>query len=214
MKKYSTIFLDWSGTLSNSYFWGHWQNKAHPNYVSFNLIQQILFHDLWDEFGDDWMRGKYSSEEIITRVAKEIKHDYKFLFNEFVNSCKEMTFSSNDINDLLIKLKRQNKKIVIATDNMDSFTRWTIPSMELTDLFDDILNSFDLKLLKEDTDKEGRSMFFENYINNHQVKRENCVLIDDSKDLEEIVQKSGMDYLQVTNQKPLSYHLKNLLNES
>lgn len=212
MKSYSTVFIDWAGTLSYSKFWNHWDNATHPNNRSFQQIQKIHFRGDSKKLSS-WMRGEYTSEEILRFFAEESNIDYKHLFQEFIKSCKEMTFTSDKITDLLLALKNKNIRLVIATDNMDSFTRWTIPSLRLTDLFDDILNSSDLKVLKEDLNKYDKSILFEDYLKKHDIKKGESILIDDSEDLEQIVTKSGIHYLQVTKQRPLSYHLKHLFQQ-
>lgn len=30
--RYKTVFIDWNGTLSDSKFWGHLEDKTHPKH--------------------------------------------------------------------------------------------------------------------------------------------------------------------------------------
>lgn len=157
------------------------------------------------------MRGKYTTEEIVQYVADHTKQDYGLLLREFIQSCEQMEYSSPHIPQLIKKLQTKGIRVVIATDNMDSFTRWTAPAMKLDKLFDGILNSYDLKVLKNDTDKKGESLFFKKFIKENRLNPQDCVLIDDGLETELILKKSGIDFLLVNKEKELEKHLREFL---
>jgi len=155
------------------------------------------------------MRGKYTSEQIIEFIAKNTQQDYQLLLNEFIKSCQEMKYVSPRIPQLIKKLRKKGIKVVIATDNMDSFTRWTVPALRLDVLFDDVLNSYNLKVLKTDSDDKGESIFFKNLNKNYTIK--NSLLIDDLLDVKPIIKSLKIDFLHVTKESELQDHLKTLL---
>ncbi len=78
------IFIDWNGTLSDSKFWGHLQGS--PQY---NLIENSLFKHLKHLIGP-WMRGNFSTEEIIEKISENTKLNQEFLLGEFIISCQNM----------------------------------------------------------------------------------------------------------------------------
>jgi FMN phosphatase YigB (HAD superfamily) len=86
-----------------------------------------------------------------------------------------------DIPEMIAQLRAKGLKVVLATDNMDTFHRWTVPSLQLMSLFDDILSSFQLKALKSDCGAEGRSLFFAHYLQTHSIHRGESLVLDDCK---------------------------------
>ena len=94
---------------------------------------------------------------------------------------------------------------------MDSFSRWTVPAMSLNEIFDDIINSFDQKALKHDTDKHGNSLFFKEAFEKHDIDPQNSVFIDDSRDKENFIANLGMKYIQVRESSELPDLLRSYL---
>lgn len=195
-KRPKVVFIDWSQTLSSSKFWGHLQVVTHPYHGLFKKIQDSLFtENNW--LLDHWMRGRLSSEEVIGLISTRTKIEKCLLFGEFVRSCRKMQFDTPDALGLVDQLRSGGVKVVIATDNMDSFRRWTIPALKLGDKFDEILDSFSLKAMKKDLGTSGESLFFGSYLRRLNLSYEQSVLIDDSKTTGDIVRRLGMKYLQV-----------------
>lgn len=210
--KYSTIFIDWNKTLSSSLFWENWSKEGHTHGHDFRLIQSYLFSSDTTTL-QDWMRGKHTSEEVIYRVAQQNRLDYQLLFDEFVLSCNQMKLTSPEVPLLITELKSKGITIVIATDNMDSFSRWTVPTLRLNTLFDSVLNSSELQCLKSDTDNQDDPVFFKQYLQNYQLKSNECVLIDDDIRLEGKVKKINMDFIPISSKNNIETVLRKLLNE-
>lgn len=205
MKQYSTIFLDWHNTLSYSKFWGQWEGINHQQKNNlFSKVVLALF-SLPQETINNWMRGQYTTEQIIASVAKSTHLPYQFLLREFIQSCEKLEYSSPEIPRLIKQLRTTGKRVIIATDNMDCFTRWTIPALQLDTHFDDILNSYERKALKADIDGNGESLFFQNY------NTRGSLLLDDRLEVGTIVKKSNIDFLHVTQENNLEKHLQELL---
>lgn len=202
--KYKVVFLDWYGTLSTSKFWGHLDSETT------NRIDTSLFGKLKPMI-DPWMRGVYTSEDIVRGLSSDTGLSYQMLLDEFIKSCENMQFVSADIKDLVQKIRNKETKVVIATDNMDSFTRWTVPALRLKNVFDSVLNSYDLKAVKRDFDKTGRSLFFASFLEGNGLKHRESIIIDDGVDKDGKIQKAGIVYRQIKHGEGLSEELATLI---
>lgn len=83
---------------------------------------------------------------------------------------------------------------MIATDNMDTFERFTIPAMKLNELFDDFLISHSLKVLKEDI-QENSISFFDEYLNKNKLTYQETVLLDDCIEKTGTYDKLGLNII-------------------
>jgi FMN phosphatase YigB (HAD superfamily) len=171
MTKPKTIFFDWHNTLCTTYFWSNILEKKD--------ISQFLFQDN-PNIVNDWMLGKYTSEEICELISHDTKIDKAYLFTELENSFKDMHFYNQDIPQLIKDLKAKDIKCVIATDNMDCFTRFAIPHMKLDEIFDDVLNSYYQRCFKYTY--ENGLPFFDKYLQEDDLEYMDVILIDDSID--------------------------------
>ncbi len=210
MKKYQIVFLDWNNTLSTSKFWGHWQQgEFHPYYEK---VQQQLFinnrHLL-----DPWMRGEYSSEEIIRKISSLVNINYQTLLGGLTKSSQQMKFVDKGVPSLIREIRRNGVKVIVASDNMDTFPRWTVPALKLPQLFDDILDSHTLRTMKKDVDARGRSKFFKRFFEKNNYPPSETVLIDDSKNDIGPVTNFGIDYWQIISDTSLVFYLQQLLRE-
>ena len=203
------VFIDWHLTLSKSVFWEHMTTANPERYES---LRKSLFVSLRQHHAG-WMRGAWTSEQIMALVAQNTKLSYDFVFAEFVRSCQIMQFIAPEVPGLVAELRRRGVSVVIATDNMDSFSRFTVPAMGLSEMFDDVLNSFNLKALKEDIDTSGRSLFFHDYLRLQDLAPEQCVLIDDCESTLEVAQRIGIGCRLVTAEHTLVHRLHDLLHE-
>ncbi len=125
-----------------------------------------------------------------------------------------MNIDSKKSIHLINQLRATGTKVVLATDNMDSFVRWTIPALGLTNYFDDILDSFSLKALKRDFDEQGNSRFFSGYLSKNNLLPTDCVLIDDSPDIDNNLTTWGITYRQIDPIVGLEQELKKILNKT
>lgn len=187
---YRVIFLDWNGTLSDSKFWGHLE-KTNPEL--FSNIENILFGQL-KKLIKPWMRGEIKSEHVVSMIANQGKLNYSQIFDEFIHSCINMKYVSKEVPSLVKRLQKKGAKVVVATDNMDSFNRWTLTYMNNCDIFDGVLNSHYQQAMKKDTSKDGESIFFADFIKKHNLKPGESVLIDDSSDDIETIEEFGIKY--------------------
>ena len=191
------IFIDWDKTLSVSRFWGHWAASAPQSY---ELIQKNLFGSS-NEVSKAWMRGQFRAEQVIEQLALATSLEKNILLKELEFSCKNMQFIDQSLRETITKIRSGGTKVVIATDNMDTFPRWTVPALQLATLFDHILDSHKLGVLKQDTDKDGKSKFFHSYLASQGIKSNEAVLFDDNAPY---VESFGIKYVQVTEDKTLA----------
>lgn len=207
--KDKVIFLDWNGTLSNSFFWEHMRTSQEGEIKNlYNIWDKALFNKS-KKYIENWMRGDFTTEEVLKEIARETETQYDLILKEFIKGCKSMHFVSEEIPFIVGNLKRKGYYIVIATNNMDCFTRWTVPHMKLDELFDDILNSFYLKGLKHEV-FNGEPIFFKDFFARYNISPNNCVFLDDSVDKEGYIESLGIKYIQIKNSKDLLEKLKAL----
>lgn len=208
MTKYKTVFVDWSGTLTNSRFWEQLADSLHPRNSWFQKIEDSLFNNLREKIRP-WMRGKYTSEQICKMVAEDTGLDYETILEDFVVSCQKMKLSSPRLLEIIEKIRNKGSKCAIATDNMDNFRRWTISALNLEKYFDDFLISWELKCLKGDT-KNGQGEFFTKYMDRKNLKFTDCVLFDDSPDELGFYSQLGMTCVHITSTSDLIEKLRKI----
>lgn len=207
--KNKVVFLDWNGTLSNSFFWEHMRNSENEEVKNFYEIWDKALFNKPKEYIQDWMRGNKTMEDVLREIANETETQYDFLVKEFIKGCQSMVFVSDEVPQIIRNLKQRGYYAVIATNNMDCFTKWTVPSMKLNDLFDEILNSFYLKGLKHDV-SDGKSVFFTDFFSKYDVSPRDCVFIDDSVDKNGYIASLGIKYIQIDNSENFLKILKSL----
>lgn len=213
IKRPRAIFIDWFGTLSLTNFWGHLErSKKQTDRDHFKLWADTVFVSHKDKIVP-WMKGKYTTEDILSMAAKETQTNFDILLKEFIIGCEKMMYSSPNIPNLVKNLRNKQITVCIATDNMDSFTRWTVPAMKLDFHFDEILNSFYLKVLKHELDGNGQTLFFQDFFSRHKdIRPENCILIDDWEDKMSIISRQGIDYRRVDASNTLEQELQRILS--
>jgi FMN phosphatase YigB (HAD superfamily) len=209
MSKYTTIFFDWNKTLSHSRFWQQWEDDTHLYHVHHQQIIITLFVHNKQKVAE-WMRGQISTDEIIKMLALACDIPADIIMNGLRESCQSMKFAYPELLDDLRKLRKLGARCVIATDNMDTFRRWTISGMKLEDIFDDFLISAELDVMKFDNCANGKIPFFDNYLREHGITRNEVALIDDCID-DGYFAQNGFDILQVGRIEDLREVVQDLL---
>lgn len=210
MKK--VIFIDWNKTLSYSLFWEHLQDTGHPSHKHLAPIEQWLFVDNRDVIAP-WMRGELSADDITERMGREIGVESSLIRDELRHSCERMQYSIDNLKDIVANIRKRGIKVVIATDNMDTFTRYTVPAMNLNDIFDGILNSYDMGCLKDDDAPSDKILFFDEYLKENGWAYGDAVLLDDSPDTSGKYAKLGFDRVLIDSPEKLRVTLENLAYE-
>ncbi len=193
MIKKPVLFIDFDRTICFDRFW-----RSLPS-EELSKVQSFLFVDNRKLFGE-WMRGESTSEEINRFVADNCGLDYEYLWKIFVKDCESMRV---DIS-ILEKLNglRDAYEVILMTNNMDCFDRFTLPKLHLNNYFDKIINSYDQKRLKQD----DSGLLFKEYCD--EVSR--AYLIDDSPIVCDVFIEIGGTSLQITEEEDVRYHLDSL----
>lgn len=194
-KYYKTIFFDWNKTLSNSLFWEQLNNPKHERHAWNDNISTYLFKEN-KHLISEWMKGLIDSEGIVEKISACHRYPADTLLEDLAESCRSMKLVSDEVLPLVQKIRKNGTKCVIATDNMDTFTRYTVPALKLAEYFDDILVSFGKGLFKFDV-KDDAIPFFDGYLMENNLNYKDVVLIDDCIDKSGTYEKQGFDILQV-----------------
>ncbi len=195
------IFIDWYKTLSNSLFWEHLQNINHPYNKHLEAIEKSMFQNN-RHLINPWMRGEYTSEDVCKILSEDSGVPQEIILNELAESCRQMKYVSDEIPGLIDEIKSKGIKVVMATDNMDTFERFTMPAMKLKESFDGFLISYSLKFLKGNT-TENSIPFFDEYLNKHNLNYQDTVLLDDCLDDTGIYNRLGLRIIQITSPEKL-----------
>lgn len=207
MRYPKALFLDWNGTLSHDKFWGHLETDRNTNKL-FCSIEKCLFSDLKNLI-KPWMKGELFSEDICKLISQKTGISRRLLYKELKKSCLEMEITDKRVIDLLAGVKNNIPIIAIATDNMDTFSKWTFPAkLKKLNLFDANLNSFEIGHLKEEIN-QNQSLFFSDYVKKRNISLGDCVLLDDSDD--KCLSKIGLKYRQVKSGDQLIYELNKFM---
>lgn len=184
MNSKKILFFDFDGTLCMKRYWRSLPPKEHAQ------VQALLFGDDRTKV-NNWMRGSYSAEDVNRYISEHTNIDYEYLWNVFVEDCQTMQV----VPDLLhiIDSLRDRYMVILITGNMDSFTRFTVPSLKLEQYFDVISNSYYEGRHKTD---DGGALFIK-YANQFDVNIADCLLFDDSDKVLDIFRLLGGDARKV-----------------
>lgn len=186
--KYSHIFFDWYGVLSKSKFWSHIPESKIIEDALFGNLHPLLKH---------WLEGKCNVDGFVTKLSSETGLEYEYLMRTLKESCESLKFVSPLIPELISTLRNVGIICVISTDNFDVFDTWTVPSLHLDVMFDEILNSYNLKHVKPELNDNGYSPFFSSYLTNHNVTK---ALILDDQDYSHIAKALDFDFVLVKSE--------------
>lgn len=200
MDERSLLFIDWDGTLSNGRFW---ERLGQTQPEQYERIQKCLFVEN-SALVDAWMRGELNSEHICERLSDQTGINHKLIWTELVSSCETMEFEYA-FRDAIRSLQ-QRFRCILATDNMDCFSRFTVQALKLNELFDDILISSDLRRLKND---ENGKMFL-TYVKSAESNFSRATCIDDSSATCRLFESLGGRAIITTHPTDTIQHLLHL----
>ncbi len=169
------VFIDWHGVLAKHPFW--WSivtRPADPLYAEWSRAVKELFGDTPTVHA--WMRGQMTSEEVVQqtrRLGSELPPT-AVLAQRLRDDCRRMPIDQ-DLRDMLARL-REGRFVVLATDNMDCFRAEALRRRDLSMIFDSVLCSSDLGVLKSESPAE----FFGAWLDQHERSFADATLIDDS----------------------------------
>jgi len=204
----AVILLDWHRTLSHSLFWEHWTMSGDgATRAAAARLASAVFAMRDDELAGRWMRGEVAAEDVMALAAPVAGIDPGMALDGLMESCERMALASPEILPRVRQLRASGVRVGIATDNMDTFQRWTVPALGLDRRFDPILSSADLGALKADPlDGERRSAFFGPLLAGLDAGT-NVFLVDDSSDTAPVAEALGMTFCQVTPERDVVWWL-------
>lgn len=138
--------------------------------------------------------------------------DSGMILDELQRSCEEMRYSIDDLEDIVRRVRANGIEVVIATDNMDTFSRFTVPAMRLDTVFDGILNSYDTGYLKDDNHPEDSIPFFDEYLARHGWNYADAILLDDSPDKSGKYKRLGFERVLIDSPEVLEVELERLVD--
>ncbi len=195
------LFIDFDGTLCHDRFW-----RSLPA-EQYEKVQKFLFGDDKTHV-QEWMRGKRTAEETNEILAEHLDVPFQEIWNVFVQDARSMKVSQEPLNT--IKNLRHSYTTILITVNMDSFSRFTVPALQLNDYFDAISSSYEEGLFKSDNGGE----VFRKYIHAYQAPVASSVLIDDSPSACNTFKDIGGVAFQVTSREDLPYYLERIKESS
>lgn len=204
-QKLKVVFVDWHRTLCSLPLF---HELLVEDEVLFDKLDTRLFDDMPIALFIEWMRGKFSKEEVVRRLAGE-DLSVDFVREKLKSSCEAMYFDRKEFMPLIEKIRKSGRKVVIATDNIDTFCEYTAPALKLDEKFDDILSSFEIKCLKEDI-KDGEMLFFKNFLCQNDIKADEAILLDDSVKTIKSCKNCGMQAKQIKRPEDVIKTLKKI----
>ena len=189
------LFIDFDGTLCHDRFWSHLSLDKQE------LIQNYLFKEN-SHIVIDWMKGKYNSEEINQLISEKLNLNYQEIWNSFVLGCQKMYIHKTNLE--IIRELRKKYCIVLITDNMDCFDRFTLPALNLQDYFDLIINSYNEGISKNEKD----GALFIKVLSRLNTDIKNSTLLDNSQNTCQIFDRLGGQSKLVTTEKDVGFWLK------
>ncbi len=170
------VFVDWYKTLSTSLFWQH-RPGCRLSGADLDRVHSYVFSRA--ELVRQWMLGAVAAEDVCTSAAGSLGLTAADLAADLERSCRHFEFDDPASVDALDAIREQGIKVVLATDNMDAFYRWTVPALYLDGIFDATLDSASLGVLKGDL-VDGHSPFFGPWLSDQGIAPSEAVLVDDS----------------------------------
>jgi FMN phosphatase YigB (HAD superfamily) len=202
------LFIDWYKTLSTSLFWAN-----HPRALLSAQELSSISHFLFNQSGliDLWMKGFTNSERIVAEIELALNIDAQKILKELEHSCKAMHLYDPSVPAIIQEIRASDIRVVLATDNMDAFERWTVPALKLESMFDGIITSVFRGALKSEI-QDDYSPFFGHYLGQNGISAEDAILIDDSP-IDKLVASIGLGFQYVNHPSQLASILREFLQQ-
>jgi FMN phosphatase YigB (HAD superfamily) len=171
------VFVDWYKTLSTSLFWQYCR-EARLSSADSSAVERHVFGQ--PELVRAWMLGTIGAEDVCCLAAEALCLRPEDVVADLQRSCQAMELDAPAAIDTVRLLRQRGIKVVLATDNMDTFERWTVPALRLDQHFDAILSSSTCHALKADL-ANGQSPFFGPWLAKNGISPTEATLVDDSR---------------------------------
>lgn len=204
--KLKVIFIDWYLTLTSVTF----LNKLKlENHALFRQFIDIIFENNPEGWQYDWARGKLSKEDVAKKISQAGIMPYEKVLQTFADCCSHQSLDFPDTWQKIDAIRQKGIKVVLATDNWDIFTDYTVPSLDLNNHFDYILSSNKIGWLKRDIEN-GKLPFFDKFMQYQNLSKDEVVLIDDAQINIETCQKHKLPAIKTANCTETLFILENI----
>lgn len=170
------VFVDWYKTVSTSLFW---QQRPGCRLAAADSARMHGYVFTRAELLRQRMVGAVAAEDVCAQAARRLGLDAADLLADLEHSCRSMEFDDPAAVDAIQAIRGQAIQVVLATDNMDTFSRWTVPALHLGGIVDAILNSASLGTLTGAM-AGGQSPFFGPWLAGQRITPAEAILVDDS----------------------------------
>lgn len=198
------VFIDWYKTLSSSMFF---KNHRDDDIKWCNEFRKRTFVDNV-KLMEPWIEGKIGKETILQNITKN-KEEYAKAEELLTRSCQLMEMDSQKFLPLIQRIRQKGIKVAIATDNMDIFIDYVVPSLGLNNYFDEIISSNLVGCTKKEV-KENKMLFFHDYLKKYNCSYEDAIMFDDICETIELCKKYGMQGVCVKSPQDLEEALQKI----
>ncbi len=179
------VFLDWFGTICT----GRIFSSRELDDNLFRNNRNMLY---------SWLRGTDTYGAVAEAIACE-SCPKDAVIEEIKENYGRLDFVKPAVAETIGKIRRGGKKVVLASDNTDLFNYITVKKLGLNKLFDHILNSHVLGVMKEDFDEEKGMPFFNAFLKDNALRPQDCVMFDDNPAIIGICRKYGLNVEHITD---------------
>ena len=214
--KLKIVFVDWYKTLSSSKFF---VNKKDPQPELCKICRHRTFVEN-EPLLVPWKSGKIFKQDILNAISRDRK-EYDAFYSLLKASCENMEFDSDAFLPKIERLRSKGVKVVVATDNFDVFCDYSVPSLRLRELFDDVVSSHQVGYVKSEMSggvknikvsdvRNGRLKFFEDTLKKYRLGYENAVMLDDQLEVVNACNQNGLSAMRIERPQDLEKVLEKL----
>jgi FMN phosphatase YigB (HAD superfamily) len=153
------------------------------------------------------MRGHLSSEEICREIEQAGLGQADEHLEALKRSCEDFLPAPAVIEALTSLACRAD--VVLVSDNMDCFARWTVPTLKPLGIFKELVISSDVGLLKND---DGGRVFLD-ICSRYGAKPHDVVFIDDSASTRQTFERLGGQALPTNSPEDTVKVIQSLLEK-
>ena len=153
-------------------------------------LEDCLKSPYWLEYD----LGKESDETIKNKMKEKIPKDKQHYVDEFLANCTEHLQIIKEVNEWGIKMNKKGYKIYLLTNFPSTFPKF-LPHLPIKDYIEGYVCSSEVKIMKPD------KAVFELLFDKFNLKREECLFIDDVKNNTDAALEVGMGKVITFNGK-------------
>ena len=138
--------------------------------------------------------GKESDETIKNKMKEKVPKEKQHFVDEFIDKYADLIPVNQEVNEWGIKMKKKGYKIYLLTNFPNTFPIF-LKHLPIKDYIDGYVSSSDVKVMKPD------KKIYEIVFNKFNLKKEECLFIDDVKKNTDAALEAGMGKVITFNGK-------------